>query len=149
MNDEKIKVRVTESGQTLEIQDVRLTRTDGSVGEVENPTKFPPAGEIEKIEEPIITATVITREDYLGGVLKLLDVKVPSASVSGSDSRTVLLGESRTAALGSRSAPTSAKSIEPAVIQSELSPSRSRLEIGSGSRRDRGSPGRPVTDPLE
>ena len=53
----------------------RLTRTDGTVHEVENPTKFPEAGVIEKIEEPIITATVITREDCLGGVLKLLEEK--------------------------------------------------------------------------
>jgi GTP-binding protein LepA len=53
----------------------RLTRTDGTVEEVENPTKFPDAGLIDKIEEPIITATVITREDCLGGVLKLLEEK--------------------------------------------------------------------------
>ncbi|HWP84217.1 MAG TPA: translation elongation factor 4 [Terriglobia bacterium] len=53
----------------------RLTRTNGVVEEVENPTKFPAAGEIEKVEEPIITATVITREEYLGGVLKLLEEK--------------------------------------------------------------------------
>jgi GTP-binding protein LepA len=53
----------------------RLTRKDGSVDEVENPTKFPPAAEIAKVEEPIITATIITREDFLGGVLKLLEEK--------------------------------------------------------------------------
>ena len=53
----------------------RVTRKDGKVVEVENPTKFPPAAEIEKVEEPIITATIITREDFLGGVLKLLEEK--------------------------------------------------------------------------
>ena len=53
----------------------RLTRKDGSVDEVENPTKFPPAAEIAKVEEPVITATIITREDFLGGVLKLLEEK--------------------------------------------------------------------------
>ena len=53
----------------------RVTRKDGVVVEVENPTKFPPAAEIEKVEEPIITATIITREDFLGGVLKLLEEK--------------------------------------------------------------------------
>ncbi|MBI4480264.1 MAG: elongation factor 4 [Acidobacteria bacterium] len=53
----------------------RVTRKDGRVIEVDNPTKFPPAAEIEKVEEPIITATIITREDFLGGVLKLLEEK--------------------------------------------------------------------------
>jgi GTP-binding protein LepA len=53
----------------------RVTGRDGAVIEVENPSKFPPAAEIDKIEEPVITATVITREDSLGGVLKLLEEK--------------------------------------------------------------------------
>jgi GTP-binding protein LepA len=53
----------------------RVTRTNGSVVEVDNPTKFPPAGEIAKVEEPIITATIITREESLGGVLALLEEK--------------------------------------------------------------------------
>ncbi|MBI4442866.1 MAG: elongation factor 4 [Acidobacteria bacterium] len=53
----------------------RLTRRDGVVIEVDNPNKFPPAAEIEKIEEPIITATVITPDEYLGGLLKLLEEK--------------------------------------------------------------------------
>jgi GTP-binding protein LepA len=53
----------------------RITRTDGEVIEVENPTKFPDPSFIAKIEEPIIDATVITREDFLGGILALLEVK--------------------------------------------------------------------------
>jgi GTP-binding protein LepA len=53
----------------------RLTATDGSVIEVDNPTKFPDPSEIKQIEEPIIDATVITREEYLGGILKLLEEK--------------------------------------------------------------------------
>ena len=43
--------------------------------EVDNPTKFPDPSEIKQIEEPIIDATVITREEYLGGILKLLEEK--------------------------------------------------------------------------
>ena len=43
--------------------------------EVDNPTKFPDPSEIKQIEEPIIDATVITREEYLGGILKLLEDK--------------------------------------------------------------------------
>ena len=39
---------------------------DGDVIEVDNPTKFPDPSEIKQIEEPIIDATVITREEYHG-----------------------------------------------------------------------------------
>jgi GTP-binding protein LepA len=53
----------------------RITNTKGEVIEVDNPTKFPTPTEIEKIEEPIIDASVITREEYLGGILKLLEDK--------------------------------------------------------------------------
>ena len=42
---------------------------------MDNPTKFPDPSEIKQIEEPIIDATVITREEYLGGILKLLEEK--------------------------------------------------------------------------
>jgi len=53
----------------------RVTTTDGRLIEVDNPTKFPDPSEIKQIEEPIIDATVITREEYLGGILKLLEEK--------------------------------------------------------------------------
>ena len=42
---------------------------------VDNPTKFPDPSEIKQIEEPIIEATVITREEYIGEILKLLEEK--------------------------------------------------------------------------
>jgi GTP-binding protein LepA len=53
----------------------RITRTDGEVIQVENPTKFPDPSFIKHTEEPIIEATVITREDFLGGILALLEEK--------------------------------------------------------------------------
>jgi GTP-binding protein LepA len=53
----------------------RITKTTGEVIEVDNPTRFPDPSEIRQIEEPIIDATVITREEYLGGILKLLEEK--------------------------------------------------------------------------
>jgi GTP-binding protein LepA len=53
----------------------RVTTTKGDVLEVDNPTRFPSPTEIEKIEEPIIEAAVITREEYLGGILALLEDK--------------------------------------------------------------------------
>jgi GTP-binding protein LepA len=48
---------------------------NGEVVEVDNPTKWPNPSEILKVEEPVIEATVITREEYLGEILKLLDEK--------------------------------------------------------------------------
>jgi GTP-binding protein LepA len=53
----------------------RITTTQGETIEVDNPTKFPDPTLIADIEEPIIDATVITREEYLGGILKLLEDK--------------------------------------------------------------------------
>jgi len=53
----------------------RITTTRSEVIEVDNPTKFPNPTDIQQIEEPIIDATVITREEYLGGILKLLEDK--------------------------------------------------------------------------
>jgi len=53
----------------------RVTKLDDTVVEVENPTKFPNPAEIKQIEEPIIDATVITREEYVGEILKLLEEK--------------------------------------------------------------------------
>jgi GTP-binding protein LepA len=53
----------------------RITTTDGTLIEVDNPTKFPDPSSIKQIEEPIIDATVISREEYLGGILKLLEDK--------------------------------------------------------------------------
>ena len=53
----------------------RIMTTSGELVEVDNPTKFPDPSVIKQIEEPIIDATVITREEYLGGILKLLEEK--------------------------------------------------------------------------
>ena len=53
----------------------RVTRTDGEVMEVDNPSKWPGPSEIAKVEEPIILATIMTREEYVGGILKLVEEK--------------------------------------------------------------------------
>jgi GTP-binding protein LepA len=53
----------------------RITATDGTVFEVDNPSKWPDPGTVAKIEEPIITATILTREEYVGGILKLVEDK--------------------------------------------------------------------------
>jgi GTP-binding protein LepA len=53
----------------------RVTTTSGEVIKVDNPQKFPEPSSIGQIEEPIIDATVISREEYLGEILKLLEEK--------------------------------------------------------------------------
>jgi GTP-binding protein LepA len=52
-----------------------ITLTDGTVVEVDNPSRWPEPTEIEKIEEPVITATILTNEEYVGGILKLVEDK--------------------------------------------------------------------------
>jgi GTP-binding protein LepA len=53
----------------------RVITLSGERSEVDNPTRFPDPAEIRQVEEPIILATVITREEYLGGILSLLEEK--------------------------------------------------------------------------
>ncbi len=53
----------------------RVTKRNGEVVEVDNPTRWPNPAEIDYVEEPIIEATVITREEHLGDILKLLEEK--------------------------------------------------------------------------
>lgn len=52
-----------------------ITKTDGTQLDVDNPSKWPPVGEIAKIEEPVILATILTNEEYVGGILKLVEDK--------------------------------------------------------------------------
>jgi GTP-binding protein LepA len=53
----------------------RLTQSDGTVLEVDNPSRWPTSQKIEKVEEPVYLVTVITQDEYLGGILKLLEEK--------------------------------------------------------------------------
>ncbi len=53
----------------------KITITDGTVVEVDNPSRWPDPTEIEKIEEPVILATILTNEEYVGGILKLVEDK--------------------------------------------------------------------------
>lgn len=50
----------------------KVTKTDGSKIDVDNPAKLPPVGEIEYIEEPIINATIVVPNDFVGNVIQLL-----------------------------------------------------------------------------
>jgi GTP-binding protein LepA len=53
----------------------RVTTKAGQIVTVESPQKFPPANEIAKVEEPVIRALILTPDQYLGGILKLLEEK--------------------------------------------------------------------------
>ena len=53
----------------------RVTLTDGQVVDVDNPSKWPDQTQIDKIEEPIITANILTSEEYVGGIFKLVEEK--------------------------------------------------------------------------
>jgi GTP-binding protein LepA len=53
----------------------RVLKTDGKTVDIDSPAKLPAPGEIDKIEEPVITALIITNEEYVGGILKLVEEK--------------------------------------------------------------------------
>jgi GTP-binding protein LepA len=53
----------------------RVTTTDGVVQEVDSPAKLPDAGRIEKLEEPIITAMILTPSEFVGPTLQLCQDK--------------------------------------------------------------------------
>ncbi len=53
----------------------RVKLKSGEELEVDNPTRLPNPAGIDFIEEPVIEATVITREEYVGEILNLLQEK--------------------------------------------------------------------------
>jgi GTP-binding protein LepA len=53
----------------------RVTLTDGTLLTVDNPSKWPDPTIIEKIEEPVITATILTAEEYVGPIFALVEEK--------------------------------------------------------------------------
>ena len=53
----------------------RITLTSGEVVDVENPSRWPEVTNIETIEEPVINAMILTNEEYVGGILKLVEEK--------------------------------------------------------------------------
>jgi GTP-binding protein LepA len=53
----------------------RVIRTDGTVVEVDNPSKLPPLQEIATIEEPYITASILSPTEHLGAILALCQEK--------------------------------------------------------------------------
>ena len=52
----------------------RVTTTGGELLEIDSPSKLPEAN-VEKIEEPVITAMILTPSEHVGGILKLCQEK--------------------------------------------------------------------------
>jgi GTP-binding protein LepA len=53
----------------------RVTTTDGVVHEVDSPAKMPDPGRIQTLEEPVITAMMLTPSEHVGGILQLCQDK--------------------------------------------------------------------------
>ena len=53
----------------------RVTTTDGDTFDVDSPAKLPDAGRIATLEEPVITAMILSPSEHLGGILKLCQDK--------------------------------------------------------------------------
>ena len=53
----------------------RVKTTDGVVHEIDSPAKLPDPGRIEKFEEPVITAMMLTPNEHVGGILELCQEK--------------------------------------------------------------------------
>ena len=49
----------------------RITKTDGTVMEIDNPTNFPDPGTIQSAEEPIANAHIFAPNDYVGNIMEL------------------------------------------------------------------------------
>ena len=49
----------------------QIMMRDGEVLEIENPSKLPDPSKIEEIREPIITATILVPQEYVGSVITL------------------------------------------------------------------------------
>ncbi len=53
----------------------RVLKSDGEVVEVDSPARLPDPGSIEAIEEPVITATILTAPEFVGAILQLCQDK--------------------------------------------------------------------------
>ena len=53
----------------------RVTTTDGETFEVDSPAKLPDVGRIATLEEPVITAMILTPADHVGAILQLCQDK--------------------------------------------------------------------------
>jgi len=53
----------------------QINCTDGSVVEIDNPSKMPATQDISSIEEPIVRAAILVPNEYIGNIMKLCEDK--------------------------------------------------------------------------
>src|SRR6187455_1458473 len=53
----------------------RVTKTSGDIIEIDSPAKLPDPGSIEAIEEPIVVATILVNDEFVGPILQLCQDK--------------------------------------------------------------------------
>ena len=70
--EREYKLKIITSAPTVVY---RLTKSDNSVIEVKRPSDFPEQEKLIKIEEPYVSATIITPKEYIGDVMKLANLK--------------------------------------------------------------------------
>ncbi|MFH1942234.1 MAG: translation elongation factor 4 [bacterium] len=56
---------------TIPNVEYKVTRRDGSVVLIDNPTRMPPSRDIEKLEEPFISAQIIVPVEFMGNLMRL------------------------------------------------------------------------------
>ena len=53
----------------------QIVHNDGTISEIENPSRLPELSKIQEIREPIITATMLMPQEYVGAVITLCNQK--------------------------------------------------------------------------
>jgi len=53
----------------------RVTLTNGSVIEIDNPSNYPEVGKLDYVEEPFVKANIIVPNDYVGSIMELCQNK--------------------------------------------------------------------------
>ena len=53
----------------------KVTKTTGEVIEIQNPSNLPPLTEVAYMEEPIVSASIMTPKDYVGTIMELCQNK--------------------------------------------------------------------------
>ena len=53
----------------------RVTKTDGDVEMIDNPSKMPAMNLVKTMEEPYVKATIMTPPDYVGGIMEITQAR--------------------------------------------------------------------------
>ena len=70
----------------------KLFMNDGTVADIDNPTRMPDVTRIDHIEEPIIKATIITPSVYIGEIMRLvMDRRGEMRTTESLDAKRVIL----------------------------------------------------------